>query len=189
MDKETLQTIIDHGADVNAINHRYESELLLACKTVQKESVSLLLTAGADIGIVDVYNDTCLHNVLNGEYDQERLQMLLDHGVPVNVTNKNHQTAYMLACHQGNIDTMCALLKAGADRSITSNDDGYANHHNDTECSSNVALLTNMQWTNPAWQYLDLPELDVTESLSVNLASRIICNMMRHVISVTKGKQ
>ena len=46
-----------------------------------------------------------------------------------------------------------------------------------------------MLWANPAWQYLDLPELDVTESLSVNLASRIIYNMMRHVICVTKGKQ
>ena len=78
----------------------------------------------------------------------------------------------------------------GADPSITSNDDGDANHHhNDTECSSNVALLTNMLWANPAWQYLDLPELDVTESLSVNLASRIICNMMGHVICVTKGSQ
>ena len=112
VDQETLQAIIDHCADVNAINHRYESALLLACKTVQKEAVSLLLTAGADISIVDVYNDTCLHHVLSGEYDQETLQMLLDHGVPVNVTNKSHQTAYMLACHQGNIDAMCALLNA-----------------------------------------------------------------------------
>ena len=121
--KETLHAIIDHGVDVNAINHKGESALLLACETGQKESVSLLLRAGA-------YDDTmsCLHKVLKGEYDHEILQMLLDHGVPVNAANKNQQTAYMLACHQGNIDAMCTLVNAGADPNIKDSDDKTCLH-------------------------------------------------------------
>ena len=146
--KETLQAIIDHGVDVNAVNHEGESALLLACKKGQMESVNLLLTARADLSIVDVYDDTCLHKVLNGEYDLETLQMLIDHDVSVHATNTNHQTAYMLACHQGNVDAMCALLKAGADPGINSNDNGDANHHhNDDGCSINVPLKRNLQFT------------------------------------------
>ena len=140
MSKEMLQIIIDHGADVNAVNNEGASALLLicgrgykasvnelvragadttgvllACEREQRECVSALLRAGADPSIVDIYDDTCLHKVLTTEYDHETLQMLLDHGVPVNATNKNHQTAYMLACDKGNVDAMCALLNSGAD--------------------------------------------------------------------------
>ena len=190
LSNETLQSIIDHGVDVNAINNDGESALLLACKTGQKISLSLLLRSGADPNIVDIYDDTCLHKVVNREYDQETLQMFLDHGAPVNATNKNHETAYMLACDQGNIDAMFALLKAGADPGINSNDDCDANlHHTDDGCSIKVTLQKGMQRLNPAWQYLYEPELNITESLSFNIASRIICNMLRHIICWTKGKQ
>ena len=75
---------------------------------------------------------------------------------------------------------MCALLNAGADPSITSND--YDAKHNGTECSSNVTLQAKVQSLNPTWHYLDLPALEITESLSFNLASRIICTMMRHAV-------
>ena len=111
--------------------------------------------------------------------------MLLNHGAPVNAINKNHQTAYMLAYHQGNIDAMCALLNAGADPSITSNDDGDANDQYmdellDDGCSTDVTLQTIM--LNPAWQYVDFPELEITGSLSFNLVSCSIFHVMRHVI-------
>ena len=107
--------------------------------------------------------------------------MLLDHGAPVNSTNKNHQTAYMLACDQGNIDAMCALLKAGADPNITCEESDASLKRTDG-CSSNVTLQTVKQWLDPTWHYLDLPALEITESLSFNLVSHIINNMMRHAI-------
>ena len=154
-----------------------------------RESMHILLKAGADTTAVDVFGDTCLHKILHREYlsleyDHEALQMLLDHGVLVNARNKNHQTAYMLALHQGNIDAMCALLNAGADPSITSIEDGEASlHYSDTECSSNVTQqIVGMQWMTPAGHFLDLPALEITESLSFNLVSHIICNMMIQVI-------
>ena len=115
INKEILQLIIDYGADVNAVNNDSETALLLACSAKQRESVSMLLKAGADTSIVDVHGDTCLHKILHREFDQEALQQLLDYGVPVNATNRNHQTAYMLACKQGNVDAICALMNAGSD--------------------------------------------------------------------------
>ena len=188
--KHVLAKLMDHGADVNAMNNEGATTLMLACETGQRESLNALLSAGTDTSIVDVHGDTCLHKLIHREHDHEALQMLLDHGVPVNATNKSHQTAYMLAYHQGNIDAMSVLLEAGADPSITSNEDGDANlHHTDGGCSRNVTLQTIMQWLNPAWQYLVIPDLDITESLNFNIASRIIWNMTRHAVYVTKGKQ
>ena len=71
---------------------------------------------------------------------------------------------------------MCALPKAGADPDITSNDGRDANLHTDT---GNVTVQTIIQWLNPAGHFLNLPKLAITEFLSVNLASRIICNIVR----------
>ena len=109
--------------------------------------------------------------------------MLLNHGVPVNATNKNQQTAYMWACDQGNIDAMCALLKAGADPKMTCKDNDASLQRTDDGGSSNVILQTIKQWLDPTWHYLDSPALEITESLSFNLISCIINNMIRHVIS------
>ena len=151
------------------------------------ECMDELLRSGADTSTADVFGDTYLHKVLNREYlsleyDHEALQILLDHGVPVNATNKNYQSAYMLACHQGNIDAMYALVNAGADPNIISADDGDAKlHHIAKGCSSNVTLQTIMQWMIPAGHFLDLPALEITESLSFNLVSHVICKMMKHV--------
>ena len=115
---ETLQAIIDHGADVNATNKDGATALILACNIGQRIPVEVLLTAGADTTIADASGDTCLHKLFQRECDQETLQMLLDYGIPVDATNRNHQTAYMLACDQGNVDAMCALVNAGASPSF-----------------------------------------------------------------------
>ena len=128
--KQVLQVVIDHGADVNAVNNEGTSALLVACDIGQRECVNVLLRAGADTTIADVSDDTCLHKVLNRECDNETLQMLLDRGAPVNATNKKHQTAYMLARKQKNIDTMHALVIAGAG------------------CCCSITLQPVVQWLN-----------------------------------------
>ena len=128
--KHILEAIIAHGADVNAVNNEGATALMLACETGQKDAVNILLRAGADTSIVDVHADTCLHILLHRECDQEILQMLLDHGAPVNATNKNLQTAYMLARKQKNIEVMHTLVIAGAG------------------CCSSLKLQTILQWVN-----------------------------------------
>ena len=187
--EQLLQDITNLGADLLVVKDGHESAAAqwLSCNSRQRESMNALLRAGADITNADVFGDTCLHKVLHREYlsleyDHVTLQMLLDHGAPVNATNKNEQTAYMLACDQGNIDAMCALLKAGAGPKIICKDNDASLQHTDDGCSSNVTLQAVKQWLDPAWHYLDLPALEITESLNFNLVSRIISDMMRHVI-------
>ena len=194
---EVVQAIIDHGADVNATNKEHETALLLACVKKNEHAINVLLNAGADPNIADdTDGDTCLHMAVRQGCSIEVIQAIIDHGADVNATNKEHKTvlplaacvvnnehpitlllnAYMLACHQGNVDAMCALLKAGADPGITSNDFEDANLHTDT---GNVTVQTIIQWLNPAGHFDDLPELEMTESLSFNLVSRVICNVVR----------
>ena len=81
--KNILQIIINHGADMNAANSENETALLLASRMGSWESVKVLLSGGADVSIADIYGDTCLHKLLHRECDQETLQVLLEHGVPV----------------------------------------------------------------------------------------------------------
>ena len=127
--KRMLHSIIYHSADVNALNSESATALLIACKTGQMESVRMLLRAGAVTNTVDVHGNTCLHNVFHRECDQETLQMLLGCGVPVNATNNKHQTAYLLACKQGNVEAMRALAVKGADTSIVDDDGDTCLHY------------------------------------------------------------
>ena len=102
--KEILNIIIDHGANVNAVNDAGSTALLLACTKGQREAVNSLLTAGADTSIFDIHGDTCLHKVCHRECCQQTLHTLLNHGAPVNAQSQNHQTTYILAYAEGNID-------------------------------------------------------------------------------------
>ena len=123
INKETLLAIIHLGTIVNVVNNEGSTALLLACSAGQTDSADILLQAGADTSIVDIHGDTCLHKILYRKCDQETLQILLDHDVPVNIVNKNHQTAYTLACIQGDVDAMGVLVNAGANPNIASGDD------------------------------------------------------------------
>ena len=174
--------MISHGVDVNATNKTNVTALMLACASENKDAMNVLLNAGADPNIADADGDTSLHYAALNDCCVEDLQAIINHGVDVNAINKNRQTAYMLACHQGNIDAMRVLLSADADPSIVSNDGDTNLHSSDDGCSSNMRAQTVMQWLHTTWRYVDLPVLDITESLGFNLLSYITCNMMRHVI-------
>ena len=195
INKEFLHVVIDLGAEIEVYVAKDETIAapLRTSSPGHRESTNLLLRAGADTTISNVFGDTCLHQILQREYlsleyDHETLQMLLDHGTPVNATNKNNQTAYMLASHQGNIDAMCALLNAGADPSIISTDDDASLPYTDDGCSSSVCLQTILHWLNPAWHYLDLPSLEIVDSMAFNLVPRIIYSMMRHGVRSKRSR-
>ena len=86
--KEILQAMIDHQADVNAVNNKGYTALALACKKNQFDSVKILLNAGADANIVDAD--------LTG-------------------VNDNHETLLFLACKNGAVDVVQMLLDSQQD--------------------------------------------------------------------------
>ena len=171
--KGILQGIVNYGVDVNAVNNEGSTALMLACETGQMASVTVLLEAGTDTAIFDVHGDTCLHKLFHRECNQNILWLLLHHGVPVNATNKSHQTAYTLACNDGNINAMRALINAGGGPMNESGDD-------DTSiccfgCCNILTLQTIIQWLNPTSRQDCVPLEPLSpESLESNILEESI---------------
>ena len=117
--KETVQEIIDYGADVNGVNKRGRTALLFSCFYRQMDSVKVLLAAGADPTIADEEGFTCLYAAVDGRCNTETLQALIDHGAHVDAKRKDGTNALMCACRTGQSEIVKFLLEAGADVNIT----------------------------------------------------------------------
>ena len=123
--KEVLQAIIDHGADVNATNKYNGTALWRACNKRNTDAINVLLKAGADTNIaLDANGDTCLMQAVCKDCSKEVLQAIIDHGADVNATNKYNGTALWRACDKSNTDAINVLLNAGADTNIALDDNG-----------------------------------------------------------------
>ena len=71
--KEVLQSIIDHGADVNITNKRNVTSLMLASKKGNVDATNVLLSAGADRTIQDANGNTWIHYAVHGGCSKEVL--------------------------------------------------------------------------------------------------------------------
>ena len=137
--KETLQALIDHGADVNAANRKGHTVLMSACRKENAVAINALLKAGAKPEIVDDGGFTSLHKACHAGNSKETIQALIDHGVDENAANKRARTALMIACELGNVNAINVLLNAGAKPDIV-DDDGNTILH--AACSSDNSKET-----------------------------------------------
>ena len=126
--KDTLQELINHGADIDAKSNDGTTALLCACRTGQSESVLFLLEAGADVKIAKPDGNTSLHTAVYGNCNGEALQKIIQLGVNVNAINNNGQTALIRACYTAQAESVTVLLKNKADPNI-SDDEGYTSLH------------------------------------------------------------
>ena len=117
--KETLQAIIDHGVDINAIDEDGRTVLMISCQMGNVEAINVLLNAGADSNITDTNSGTWIHYAVDGGCSKETLQIIIEYGANVNALDKNNSTALMLACQKGNVEAIKVLLNAGAGSNIT----------------------------------------------------------------------
>ena len=179
---EVLKVILDNGADVNAANEKNKTALILASQKGNEDAINVLVTAKADPNISDIYGNTCLHYAVDGDCSKEMIQTLIDHGVDVNMANTDNMTELMLACQEGNIDAIDALLTARATPDITSINGDAIVHHTDNRCFSSCSLQTMIQWLNLTFDHIYLPAFQLTESLCFNAASHIICYKLWHAL-------
>ena len=126
---ESLRAIIDHGADVNAINKNSVTAIMIACYKGNTDAISILLNAGADLNMTDGNGATCIHHVVGEGFTKAMLETVINHGADVNATNKNNVTALMIACLNSNEDAINVLLNAGANSNIADADGDSCLHN------------------------------------------------------------
>ena len=116
--KETMQAIIAHGANVNAVNKSNCTALMTTSNYGHEDTTNVLLNAGADPNIADADGKTSLHHVIRGKYNKKVLQALIDNGADVNARDKMNRSAILCASLAGHKHAIHVLLNAGADPDI-----------------------------------------------------------------------
>ena len=128
--QEVVQTIIDHGADVNATNKKNRTALLIAYKLKNTDIINTLLNARADPNIVFTDGNTCLHYAVQYRFfPKEAIQDTINKGANVNAANHKNQIVVLLACKKGNTNIIKMLLDAGADPNIADTNDNTCLHY------------------------------------------------------------
>ena len=108
---ETVQLLIEHGADVNAKNQNGCTPLFFAVRAGHAPIIELLLDNGADINASVASGGTPIFEARNYQI----FKLLSDRGAKVNVTTKNGSTPLFDAVERKDIKTIKFLLNNGAD--------------------------------------------------------------------------
>ena len=117
-----LEVLLNAGADVNAIEDRYNTVLAVASAKGNPECVKLLLKAGADVNGSGEWLDYRALMGASGSGQAECMRLLINAGADVNHVNKCGLNALIIACESGQVDCVDALLKAGAKTQIPKSD-------------------------------------------------------------------
>ena len=101
---ENVRLLIDHGADVNALDYSHSTPLHMASSQGVLGAVQLLIRHGADVNAQNETNLTPLHRAsLLG--DVQIVQLLIDHGADVTAKDWIHKTPLHFASSWVSSDT------------------------------------------------------------------------------------
>ncbi len=80
---DLLRLLIEYGTDVNAYgyegNHQWSPPLVLACWEGSRETVRILLEAGANPNLPAIHGSSALHSAIN-HWDPRKIELLLRYG-------------------------------------------------------------------------------------------------------------
>ena len=80
---DLLRLLVEHGADVDAFgyegNHQWATPLVLACWEGSRETVRILLEAGANPNLPAIHGGSALHSAIN-HWDPWKIEILLEYG-------------------------------------------------------------------------------------------------------------
>jgi len=116
---DELRQALQRGDNVNASDETGWTALMIAAVTVQPQSVSVLLDAGANVDQRDHHGDTALIGAASVRFNDlqmaaEVVGILLAHGASVEATNDLGESALMWSARAGNPESIKVLLRAGA---------------------------------------------------------------------------
>jgi hypothetical protein len=109
-----VETLVEHGADVNALGWDGGTPLHMACHHDRPDMVRLLLDEGADLTIQNQWGRTPLHVAARRNCDLTAT-LLLSRGAAVDITTKEGWTPLHVARMAGHPPVQDLLLACGAD--------------------------------------------------------------------------
>jgi uncharacterized protein len=114
-DTGAVASLIDRGADVNAVDHEQRwTALHFAARDHNRTVVRLLLDAGAEVDPEDVFGDTPLWRaVMTAGGDLTAMGFLLGHGADPRRRNRHGISPLDLARESGQEDVVALLLHPG----------------------------------------------------------------------------
>jgi ankyrin repeat protein len=115
---ETIQVLLEHGADVTARDDTHSTPLHLAASNTSPEIVRLLIKHGADINTLDGNRKMPLYLALS-EGSHEIARMLIELGADVTTRNDTHTTPLHLASSARSPEIARLLIKHGADVNVS----------------------------------------------------------------------
>ena len=112
--KHVVKTLLEHGANVNAIDTTGVTAIGCAAGYGRRSIVSMLLAWGADARRPDAEGETPLLKAAWGGH-ADIVGMLIHQGLAVNDTDKDGMTPLHFAARKGHLDTVRCLIDLGAD--------------------------------------------------------------------------
>jgi|GEM_PF-3209315 len=111
-DRETLETAILAGAELNAQNSNGVTALIEAVRYDRRDSMETLMQAGANLEAVDAHGNTAF--IIAAKYGKvDAMQVLMRAGAGIEAKDSEGDTALIWAARRGLVQVVDILVRAG----------------------------------------------------------------------------